>query len=58
MFPEFKQVLRMYQNGPGTKYYFQNVYGGNIFDDISTKDKIILAVGDHLATKAVTFVFI
>ena len=27
MFLEFKQVLRMYQNSPGTKYYFQNVYG-------------------------------
>ena len=27
MFLEFKQVLRMYRNSPGTKYYSQNVYG-------------------------------
>ena len=41
MFLEFKQILRIYQNSPGTKCVWLGS-GGDIFDDISTKDKIKL----------------
>ena len=41
MFLEFKQILRIYQNSPGTKCVWLTT-GGDIFYDISTKDKMIL----------------